>query len=305
IALLAFAQQCGDRHAEKMPEEIEQRRLECRHRVNGRAQIEGLGPAATDIAIREAFPRLVQNIVVHPDRATNDQRPRILQRLTDARATGNFAHARVAGIVLEDDDVASEKRSVRTAQVQEHAVMTSHRYDRHLGHDRRFPRDALRHETLPANSARRKIGRPMVGTFPVCCARAANGHAAAATPISVMNARRRYAELSATIAHEVLQSRRCPSGSLISKNSESESEQRVARMLMWPVILATTPSSSTLKPTSRSAAHRFNLKTLMGPRLSWSWRSYQLERRSGRQSQGKANPPGLNFRIVGGSSMPI
>jgi len=33
----------------------------------------------------------------------------------------------------------------------------------------------------------------MVGTFPVCCARAANGHAAAATPISVMNARRRYA----------------------------------------------------------------------------------------------------------------
>jgi hypothetical protein len=36
--------------------------------------------------------------------------------------------------------------------------------------------------------------------------------------------------------------------SLISKISESESEQRVARMLMWPVILATTPSSSMLKP---------------------------------------------------------
>src|SRR6516164_4723987 len=189
IALLAFAQQCGDRHAEKVPQEIEQRRLKCRHRVNGGAQIEGLGAAATDIAIRETFPYLVQNIVVHPDRATNDQRPRILQRLTDARATGNFAHARVAGIVLEDDDVASEKRSVRTAQVQEHAVMTSHRYDRHLSHDRRFPRDALRHETLPANSARRKIGRPMVGTFPVCCARAVSGHPAA-VPSSVMNWRR-------------------------------------------------------------------------------------------------------------------
>src|SRR5262249_3240198 len=97
----------------------------------------------------------------------------ILQRLTNALAAGNFAHARVAGIVLEDDDVASEKRSVRTAQVQEHAVMTGHRDDQHLSHDRRLPRDALRHETLPAYSARRKIGRPMVGMFPVCCAPAA------------------------------------------------------------------------------------------------------------------------------------
>src|SRR5262245_29976228 len=31
---------------------------------------------------------------------------------------------------------------------------------------------------------------PMVGTFPACCARAASGHAAAAPPSSVMNARR-------------------------------------------------------------------------------------------------------------------
>ena len=67
--------------------------------------------------------------------------------------------------------------------------MTSHRYDRHLSHDRRFPRDALRHETLPANSARRKIGRPMVGTFPVCCACAASGHAAAAPPSAASNSR--------------------------------------------------------------------------------------------------------------------
>src|SRR5262245_25860316 len=38
IALLAFAQQCGDRHAEKVPQEIKQRHLEYRHRVNGRAR---------------------------------------------------------------------------------------------------------------------------------------------------------------------------------------------------------------------------------------------------------------------------
>jgi hypothetical protein len=101
---------------------------------------------------------------------------------------GTFARARVAGIVLEDDDVASEKRSVRTAQVQEHAVMTGHRYDRHLGHDRRFPRDALRHETLPANSARRKIRRTY--GLHVSRLRASTGHAAAAPPSSVMNSRR-------------------------------------------------------------------------------------------------------------------
>jgi hypothetical protein len=34
------------------------------------------------------------------------------------------------------------------------------------------------------------LSKPMVCVFPVCCARAANGHAAAAPPRSVMNARR-------------------------------------------------------------------------------------------------------------------
>jgi hypothetical protein len=73
------------------------------------------------------------------------------------------------------------------------------------------------------------------------------------------------AQSSTTTAHEVLQSRRCPLGSLISKNSESESEGRVARMVMSPVILATPPSSM-LKPISRSAASarcRSNFKTRM------------------------------------------
>jgi hypothetical protein len=73
------------------------------------------------------------------------------------------------------------------------------------------------------------------------------------------------AQSSTTTAHEVLQSRRCPLGSLISKSSESESEGRVARMVMSPVILATPPSSM-LKPISRSAASarcRSNFKTRM------------------------------------------
>jgi hypothetical protein len=123
--------------------------------VNGRAQVEGLRAAAAGIAIREAFAHPTQNIVVHPDRATDDQRPRVLQRLTDARAAGNFAHASVAGIVLEDHDVAGEERPVRTAQVQEHAVMTGHRDDRHLGHERRFPQDGLPHEFFPATPSKR------------------------------------------------------------------------------------------------------------------------------------------------------
>jgi hypothetical protein len=39
------------------------------------------------------------------------------------------------------------------------------------------------------------------------------------------------AQSSTTTAHEVLQSRKCPLESLISKSSESESEGRVARMV--------------------------------------------------------------------------
>ena len=154
-ALLAFAQQRGNRHAEEVAQEIKQRRLDRRHCVNSRAQVEGLHAAATEIAIGEALVHLVENIVVHPDRATDDQRPRILERLTDARATGNFAHAGVAGIVLEDHDVAGEERPVRTAKIQEHAVMAGHRDDRHLCHHRRSLEDVLRHELFPATPSKR------------------------------------------------------------------------------------------------------------------------------------------------------
>ena len=70
-----------------------------------------------------------------------------------------------------------------------------------------------------------------------------------------LRGRRTVQSLAANMAHEVLQSKRCPLGSLISKSRQSVSNVRLALMLMGPAILA-TPSSSMLKPSARSAASR-------------------------------------------------
>ena len=51
LSLHAFAQQRSDRHLQMLAEQIEQGRLDRGHRMNGRAQIEGLQSAAARVAI--------------------------------------------------------------------------------------------------------------------------------------------------------------------------------------------------------------------------------------------------------------
>ena len=51
-------------------------------------------------------------------------------------ATRNFTETGVAGVVFEDDDVAREERSVRAAEVQQHAVVPGDGDDEHFSDDR-------------------------------------------------------------------------------------------------------------------------------------------------------------------------
>ena len=54
VALLALAEQLRDRQAEVLAEEVEHRRLDRGHGVDGGAQVEGLQAAPAGIAVGEA-----------------------------------------------------------------------------------------------------------------------------------------------------------------------------------------------------------------------------------------------------------
>ena len=136
-ALLAFAEQRGDRHAEKLPEQIEQRGFDRGERVNHDAQVKGLKAAAAAVAVGKGLPYHVEHRVIGADRLADDQRPRVVQRLTNALAARHLAGAGAAGAVFQDDDVAREERTVRAAEIEQHAVFAGDRDDQHFGHDGR------------------------------------------------------------------------------------------------------------------------------------------------------------------------
>ena len=135
--LLAFAQQRGNRHFQEFPQEIEQCRLQCRHGMDRDTQIKGLQAPPSGIPVRKTPAHRVEDIVVAADGLADDKGFRILQCFPDTLAPGNFTYSRIAGVVFEDDDVAREKRAVRTAQIEQHAVPPGNRNDLHPGNDRR------------------------------------------------------------------------------------------------------------------------------------------------------------------------
>src|SRR5207244_6604583 len=110
---------------EMRAEKVEECRLQCGHGVDRYAQVESLQAAATDIAIGERVARLLQDAQIIADRLTDQQSASVLDRLANFLAAGNFANAGMPGVVLDDRDVAREERSVRAAQVEQHAVAPS------------------------------------------------------------------------------------------------------------------------------------------------------------------------------------
>ena len=65
----------------------------------------------------------------------DDQGTRVLEGLPDPLAPGDLSQAGVSGVVPQDDDVAREDRRVRSAQIEEHAVIPGDRDDEHLADD--------------------------------------------------------------------------------------------------------------------------------------------------------------------------
>jgi hypothetical protein len=137
FTLLAFAQQRGNGHIEMLPQQIEQRGLDGRDGVDHDAQIERLKATSAGIAIGKALADRVERCVERRDGLANDQRLCILQRLANALTARNLTGADMAGIVRQNNDVAREQRTVRAAQIEQHAVFTRHGYDAHIGDDRR------------------------------------------------------------------------------------------------------------------------------------------------------------------------
>ena len=62
----------GDGHALLLSREVEQRRLERRHRVDGRAQVEGLQPPPAGVAVGDGRGDLAQQRAVAQDRLADE-----------------------------------------------------------------------------------------------------------------------------------------------------------------------------------------------------------------------------------------
>ena len=115
LPLLPRTQQRRHRHLQKLPVQIEHRRLDCRHRVNRRAQIEGLLPTPARVPIPETDPHRLDHRRTRVDRPADDQLSRIFQRLPDLLSTRHLSDPGPPRIVGQQNNVAREKRSVRAA----------------------------------------------------------------------------------------------------------------------------------------------------------------------------------------------
>src|SRR5690606_32770024 len=66
---------------------------------------------------------------VPPDLLPNDDVSRVLERPRDRFAAGYLADAAAARTIVQDHDVAGEKRRMRPTQIEQHAVLPGHGND--------------------------------------------------------------------------------------------------------------------------------------------------------------------------------
>ena len=119
-----------------LSQKVEQRGLDGCHGVHRDAQVEGLRTPATGVAVAEHAAHVVEYGVGVTDAAAVDDRRRILQHAADRFAARHLADAGVAVGVGEDQQVSGEERTVRTAEVQQHAVVAGDRDHRHVADNR-------------------------------------------------------------------------------------------------------------------------------------------------------------------------
>src|SRR5262249_56336311 len=86
LALLSLAQQRRHRHAEELPQQVEERGFQGRDRVNGRAQIEGLLPTSAAIPGGKGTAHAGKDVVVSAERLPQQQRLGVLDGLANGVA---------------------------------------------------------------------------------------------------------------------------------------------------------------------------------------------------------------------------
>ncbi len=128
-ALLAFAEERRDGLALELTEEVEQGGFDRGDGVDGHAQVEGLQAATTGVTIREGRADGGEQLFVGGDLPADQHGRGILDGLADLLAAGDFTEAGAAGVVRDEDDVTREERTVRAAEVEQHAVMAGDGHD--------------------------------------------------------------------------------------------------------------------------------------------------------------------------------
>ena len=155
-ALLPLAQQRRNVNAQMLTQQIQHRGFNTGHHVNGGAQVEGLQATPSGIAIGKRVTHGVEDIFILAQRFAHHQRNSIFQRLADLLPARNFAHARMARIIFDNDNIAGEEWRMRAAQVHQHTVMASNRNDLHGG-DYRGRKSAHRVILLSVTSKNRAL----------------------------------------------------------------------------------------------------------------------------------------------------
>ena len=89
-------------------------------------QVKGLVAPACAVPVGKAAAHAVQDMVPLPQRLANDQVTRALQGLAYFFTTRHLTDAGMARTVGQQQQIACEKWTVRTAQIQQHAVAARH-----------------------------------------------------------------------------------------------------------------------------------------------------------------------------------
>jgi hypothetical protein len=127
-------------HAEILPQQIDQRRLDTGEHVHPGPQVEGLLPPHIVLPPGEELLQREQGVLVLPRRGADDDVSGLFEPLGDLLSPRNFSDARSPFAVRQQHHVAREVRPVGPAEVEEHAVAPRDRDHPHLCYDRSIRR---------------------------------------------------------------------------------------------------------------------------------------------------------------------
>ena len=133
VALLPLTQQGCNGHVQVLPQQVQQRALNGGNGMYGHPQVKSLKTTTAAVTVCKSHAQSVQYIVPTTQSLSQHQRRGVFECEANFFAAGHLAHACVTVAVCQDDQIASKKWPMGTAQVEQHAVVAGHRNDLHAG----------------------------------------------------------------------------------------------------------------------------------------------------------------------------